>query len=465
MVAQVLPSKDGSGFVARVKFSNTFIESPKRVPASGRAEYHDSGVPGLVLRVGSGKKGRRSFALLTRFPPPPAATEGDAAVAAPAPRINPTRRTIGVYGKVTLEQARETARAWLAMIEAGRDPAIEQATKRARNQRARTNTFEHVAREFLRLYASKIAHEKDAKHVMESQFIRRWGARPINDIQTDEIAAAIREIAEGTPKTKDAPATKGTPAQARNSLGYLKRMYSWAIGTHEYGVVSNPAADLKPKNLNAAKVIRERVLFDSELAKVWAAAEQIGYPAGSVVQLLILTGQRLREIADLSWSEIDFEKSLIVIPSSRMKGHRVHEIPICPDTLALLKSLPRFTRGDFVFTTTGGARPFAGFGKVKIKLDQLSGFTDWVLHDLRRTARTHFSALPVQDIVRELVIAHAQKGLHAVYDQHSYQDEKRDCLRLWEARLRGILHPAPASVADIGQARDRRRQATTGAGA
>lgn len=63
----------------------------------------------------------------------------------------------------------------------------------------------------------------------------------------------------------------------------------------------------------------------------------------------------------------------------------------------------------------------------------------WVLHDLRRTVRTHFSALPVQDMVRELVIAHARPGLHKVYDQHSYRDEKRECPELWEKRLSIIL--------------------------
>jgi hypothetical protein len=71
--------------------------------------------------------------------------------------------------------------------------------------------------------------------------------------------------------------------------------------------------------------------------------------------------------------------------------------------------------------------------------------------------RSHLSALPVQDIVRELVIAHQQKGLHKVYDLHRYEDEKRECLTLWEHRLRGILSPKLlAGVADIDVARARR---------
>jgi hypothetical protein len=63
--------------------------------------------------------------------------------------------------------------------------------------------------------------------------------------------------------------------------------------------------------------------------------------------------------------------------------------------------------------------------------------------------RTGLSALPVPDLVRELVIAHTKPGLHKVYDQHSYRQEKRDALDLWAARVRSIVQPPPANVIQI----------------
>ena len=63
----------------------------------------------------------------------------------------------------------------------------------------------------------------------------------------------------------------------------------------------------------------------------------------------------------------------------------------------------------------------------------------WTLHDLRRTMRTNLSALPIPDRVRELMIAHAQPGLHQVYDQYSYLAEKRRGFEAWQARLALIL--------------------------
>jgi integrase len=181
--------------------------------------------------------------------------------------------------------------------------------------------------------------------------------------------------------------------------------------------------------------------------------------------MLVLTGQRLTEIADLRWREIDLDSALITIPAARMKGGRAHEIPLAPEALALLKSLPRWNGGDFVFSSTNGRKSINGFSRAKRKLDGIiaakrgdaGALPGFVFHDLRRSMRTGLSALPVDDRVREAVIAHARPGLHRVYDQHSYAGEKRECLRLWEQRLAGIVAPKPpADVADLGIARQKR---------
>ena len=165
-------------------------------------------------------------------------------------------------------------------------------------------------------------------------------------------------------------------------------------------------------------------------------------PWGDCVRLLILTGQRLREIADLSWPEIDLDQRLITIPGERMKGKTAHEVPLAPYAFALLESVPRWT-GPYVFSLTGGVRPVGGFNRAKLKLDELSGVTGTRLHDLRRSARSGFSALAgFEDHVREAVIDHKPAGIKRVYDLHRYYDEKLDLLTQWEQRLMAIVEPA-----------------------
>ena len=125
-----------------------------------------------------------------------------------------------------------------------------------------------------------------------------------------------------------------------------------------------------------------------------------------------------------------------------------HAVPLVPEILALLESLPRFAGGDYLFSTTGGKVPVSGFSKAKARLDKLMrmdleakglSFEPFVIHDIRRTCRTKFSALPVEDIVRELLLAHARPGLHKVYDLHLYEKEKADALKLWHEKLKHIV--------------------------
>jgi integrase len=414
--------------VSRQNLTERFVNSRKNASPGKRDDYPDAIVPGLALRVTD--RGHKSFVLVTRYPSNP---------------VHPTRRALGDVGAITLEQARQKAREWLEWVGRGIDPRIEEARHRAHAQLRQSNSFTVVAREFLDRHASGLKKSAEAKRIIEAEFVKRWGPRPITDIMPEEVATAICAIVK-----------RGAPYQAHNAFGYLRRLFNWAIGTHQFEIYISPLERLSPKDLIGKREARDRTLSDDELRVVWNAAGVMGYPYGEIFRLLILTGQREREVADMCWSEVDFDKKLWTIPADRMKGGRAQEVPLAQRALALMEGLPRFSSGKSVFTTTGGAKPVNGFSKAKSRIDKLTGVAGWVIHDLRRTMRTHLSALPVQDLVRELVIAHAKPGLHRVYDQHAYQDEKRRCFELWEARLVSILNSRPGDVANLAAARERR---------
>jgi integrase len=181
----------------------------------------------------------------------------------------------------------------------------------------------------------------------------------------------------------------------------------------------------------------------------------MGYPYGPLLRLLALTGQRKSEVADARWSEFDLEQKVWTIPADRMKADAPHVLPLTAQVIEILKTLPRFERGDHLFSTAFGANPVNGFSKAKVILDRKLAkilgkpVEPFVIHDIRRTMRTGLSALPIPDLVRELVIAHTKPGLHKVYDQFAYVDEKRQALDLWAGRLRDIITPSPANVVSI----------------
>jgi integrase len=386
--------------------------------------------PGFGVRVSD--TGRLTFVLMTRYPG----------------STNPTRRALGHYPALSLAAAKAKAGTWVDLIAKGIDPVIEAERQKRAEMRRQENSFAAVAEDFIR---DKLSSERQGHRVagdIRRVFISAWGKRPVTDIE----ALEVRNIIKGF---KD----RGTPAQARNLLGYARRLFSWAIDQHVYGLESSPCERLKASAIVGKKGPRTRVLTDTELRTAWRAAERIGYPYGSIIQMLALTGQRRSEVAEASWCEVDLRKKLWTIPAERMKANAAHVVPLSADALALLQSVPRFNGGDFIFSLKFGRKPVNAFNRAKrqfdaaIKTESGTKPKPFVLHDIRRTVRTGLSALPVSDLVRELSIGHAKPALHRIYDQFSYLDEKRQCLDLWAAKLRAIVEPPPENVVKLSSAR------------
>jgi hypothetical protein len=106
----------------------------------------------------------------------------------------------------------------------------------------------------------------------------------------------------------------------------------------------------------------------------------------------------------------------------------------------LLAELPRSV-GPYVFTSNGGRLPYQGYHRAKQKLDADCGVNAWVVHDIRRTMRSRLSALPIEEVVREHMVAHGPTGIKGVYNRYQYDNEKPRGYELYEAALRMIISP------------------------
>ncbi len=424
IVALTLPRANEGNMAKRV-LTDRYIKALK-TPKTGRDEHGDAVVPGLAIRVT--ERGAKSFVLVARYPG----------------SNNPTRRALGSYGAVSLEAARKKARHWLELIHGGIDPAVEEERQRAAELRARANTFAHVAEDFI---VEKLPGERcsrDAERDIRRELLPRWGHLPIAQITPQHVRDLIKAV-KARPPRQGYPRT-GNLYMARNVLALCRRLFGWAIDRGEYGLEHNPCERLKPKALLGEKKARSRVLSHAELGALWRASLATPYPYGPMYRLLALTGARRNEVSEARWAEFDLDRKLWAIPPARMKADAAHVIPLSDDVIRLLESLPRFSDGDFLFSSGRGVRPVSGYSIAKADLDrrimaELGGKLEpFVTHDIRRTVRTGLSAIPgISDLVRELVIGHTKPGLHKVYDQHAYLDEKRHALDAWAVRLRGIV--------------------------
>jgi integrase len=381
------------------------------VPA-GDEDYWCTLLPGFGLRLR--RKGARTYIVGGRF--------GNGSY---------RRLELGDARQMTFEAAKEKARAWLELGANGKDPRAVEAATVAVKAAEDAHTVAAVANQFMAEWVigpnPKRPRQRRWFEVKRHVAIitDKWAARPIGDIERDEVVRLVKVKA------------KTAPAEARNLLGAAKQLWGWAR-EQDFGLRHNIAADIKPRMVVGDKVMRERALSIEEARALYAAAAAMPYPYGPAFQLLILSGLRLNECVAGRWREIDLKNKVWVIPSSRMKGRegrtRPFEVPLTGRMIATLESLPRFTSGDCLFSTTGGQKPIALGDKAKKALDDKLQFAEpWQIHDLRRTIRSAVvrPEFGVKEEVAEAILAHKPPGIRAVYNVHPYFDERRVALEQW----------------------------------
>jgi integrase len=405
----------------RTLITDRTLRGLKPAPAGKRTVIWDSAVPGLCVRVTD--KGAASFSVMRRV-------KGSA---------SPVRRVLGIGWTVpfpagqplpySLALAREDARVMVLKMAKGIDPKEEEAAKRREEASKQANTFAAVAETFIAKHVSKLRSGKLVEAGIRRELIKRWGDRPVTEITQQDVVEMIEAIADS-----------GRPYAAHRASAYASKLFTWAMARPLYGIKVSPRTGVHTTELAGKKAERKRVLADVEVAALWRAVNGLDYPAAPFVRLLLLTGQRLREVADMAWQEIDLENGLWTIPPERMKGDAAHEVLLARMAVEILKALPRWS-GPYVFSSSAGEKPIGGFSSLKAKIDRaLPDMAPWRFHDLRRTMRTGLGGLPIPTKVTELCIADAQTGLHKVYDQHGYRDEKRRAFTLWAERLHVIVN-------------------------
>jgi integrase len=239
-------------------------------------------------------------------------------------------------------------------------------------------------------------------------------------------------------------ARKGSDGRARKMHAALSVLFSWLKQNRR--VTANPCGGVwRPGPPDE----RERKLDDPEIIAFWRGCDAVGTPFGPLFQLMLLTGCRLREAANMTRAEVD-DDGVWTIPGSRTKNHRSLALALPPLAQEIIEHVPVIeSKAGFVFTTTGNA-PVSGFSRAKKLLDAAMAKSAgravpaWRLHDLRRTAATGMAKLKVALPVIEKVLNHVSGsfgGIVGVYQQHDYATEKAEALQRWSLQVAGLVAP------------------------
>jgi integrase len=339
-------------------------------PPKGEKIYADTVLAGFGVRVSEG--GTKSFVL----------THG---------RLR-KRETIGRVGILGLADARQEAKRRLAEYTLGKT----QPRAIAWNTAVDRYLAEVEKRQKPRTY-------NDYKRFLAKHF--RLGALALVDITPDDIQTRIDRLS-------------ATPVEQHHAFTVVRTFLRWAHRKHYLN--NNPMDRMKSDHRYKP---RARILTAEELKKVWNSAGDDTF--GTIVKLLILTGQRVGEISKLSRDMSGM--GAITLPSWLTKNGREHTFPVATTTLRLFSAIPFGT--------------LPNFARHKAQLDKASGVSDWVLHDLRRTFASGLAALGVPIPVVEKLLNHVSgtfSGIVGVYHRYDYAKEMREAVELWEKHIQTL---------------------------
>ena len=413
------------------------VEAMKADPHR-RIERPDPALAGLYLIVQT--TGAKSWALRYRF------------------GGKPWKMTLGRWPKMGVADARAAATVALELLDHGKNPAEERKAADAAAQAAalaeaqtERDKVAAVIDLFLKRVASQNRRGDDVAAMFRREIMEKWGGRDIQTIAKRDVIDVL-----------DAIVDRGSPVTANRLRAHLNTLFNWAKGRDIIQV--NPLDGIKPP---APEKARDRVLTNDEIRLFWQASMGMEYPFGPLYRVLLLTGQRLREVAEMTWQEVDGDTW--TLPASRSKNGDEHVVPLSPEVIAILEALPKI--GRFIFTTTGKS-PVSGFTRAKARADRLMGeaanrdlpagsdpvvIPAFTIHDLRRTAATGMAGLRFPPQVVEAVLNHrsgTRRGVAGVYNRFDYAEEKRHALESWARLVTQLVEGRDSNVVALKPKRD-----------
>jgi integrase len=383
-------------------------------PRAARYALPDPELRGLYVRVQP--SGAKSFVAVTL-----------------APGGKQTWATIGGTDTYSIVEAREKAREAIKRIRAGLEPFEAPPAKAA--------TFAEVAEQWLKRHvrAKGLRSEGEVTRLLTAHVYPAWKGRAFLAIRRSDVAALLDEVEDDH-----------GARQADYVLAIVRGISNWYATRHDNYV---PPIVKGMRRTSPKERARSRALDDGELRKIWRVAESNG-TFGAFIRLLLLTAQRRRKVAAMRWDDVKVDGTWSIPSVEREKG--TGGDLVLPDVaLGIIRAQPHLGDNPYVLPGRSNSH-IGGWSKPKAAFDaKLTGVAPYVLHDLRRTARSLMARAGVRPDVAERVMGHAIQGVEGVYDRHSYRDEKADALRRLAGLIDGIIHPRE-NVVPIPKGKKRR---------
>ncbi len=332
------------------------------------------------------------------------------------------RLTLGNFPLFSVAEARQKALEVVHKATRGEDAAAEWRVYR------RSGTFSEVGQLFVSEYLVKKSPStaQEYRRIVHKELGPIWGDRKIQDIRQEDVTRLLEHIAN----------VRGTPVLAARVRAVASSLFSFA---KQRGF--RPDNPVRETDSPAAREPRRRILTTKELHQLLEALVDEQPLTQALFKVLILTGQRIKHVLRMRWSEIRVD--CWCIPNSTAPDS-VPQIYLVPP---LLQALAKMKGGDaaqpLIFPSVhGGARRTLARAVQRLN-KRMRASPAWNALDLYRTFQFGLARLGIRPDIID-VIQQRRSGSFRIRisdSAYDYSDEIRDALLLWAKTV--IPPPAP----------------------
>lgn len=450
--------KDGTAWGKKTEHEPTSLTErgiqAKKPPKTGQLVQFDTGQKGLVFKVGHGggksfsvvyyPEGRPKYFKLGNYHPDGVGDED---------YPDPTK-TLERPKDLKLAGARRAALLFRSNPQAFLNPKAPSVI----------STFKVVAERFLAEEAVDYISKPELERCLRKYVFPKLGDVPVAAIRRGDVMELRTDIVAGIRATKRNSAIPITgERQADAATGIIRSVLLW----WEDASKDDYVCPLKPKRKTRRRAGsqrvagkrrkgRTRILAADEIKLIWKAAGQLGL-YGSMVKLLLLSGQRREKVSSARWRDFQDNVWTIAVEHEFEKGNG-GMLKLPPFAMSVLSAIPKVDGCSFVFpgryagrvpqprsgrNHTLSDKPFNSFSQGAADLRKLlpANMARWTLHDLRRTARSIMTDLRVDDRTAEMVLGHAIEGVEETYNLSEYSEQKFEALAKLAGYVQNLVEP------------------------
>lgn len=356
-------------------------------------------------------------------------------------RINgkPARLKLGIYGQMSIREAREAMEECKKWLEEGRDPAIQRKMNKIKV--SQSPSISMLVDEWLESPSVKSLVKFDYwKRMLKLHVTDSYGKLIADEMDPVEWEKIFLRITKA-----------GSPVQAGNVLVKMKQVIRYALRRKR--ITSNSLMLLELNDIGSRPEDGERFLNDDEIGVFWNAIDRtkMSWQNKMLIRIVALTGCRGVELRLAKKGDFDLKGREWVIPKENSKTRKrfVRGISnLAADYLQQVFDIYPNLSIVFPPTKLQEDRPMSASTLISLaeQVEDVMGGDHWSLHDLRRTCKTKMAELGVAPHVSEKILGHKLTGMLAIYDQYDYIPEQQEAAELWAKKIQDCAESSPLSL-------------------